>query len=135
MITGKKILIIEDSKTMRLKIKMILEGAGAISVEAGSEFGMNTKIEEYGSLVDLILMDLILNYENGLDLIRKLKLNSKYRHIPVIIITEKVDVDTILKAKDLGVKSYLRKPIKKAELISRINSALESNDDITSQTP
>lgn len=124
MLTGRKILVIEDSSTIKLQIKMIVEAAGAIFTEAGSEFGMLSKINEYGILTDVIIMDLILNYEDGINLINTLKTYEKYRNIPIIIITEKVDMNTILKAKGLGVKSCIKKPISKAVLISRINEAL-----------
>lgn len=125
MLADKKILIVEDSRTIRLQLKMILGRENVTLVEVGTEWGLFTKIEEYGEVADLVIMDLVLNSENGLDIIRKLKTNPRYRDIPIIIITEKVDVDTILEAKKLGVKSYLRKPIKRAELISRINKVFE----------
>lgn len=125
MLKGKKVLIVEDSRTIRLQVKMMLEHEGAVLVEAGSEIGMFTKIDEYGVTADLIIMDLVLNYENGLELIEKLKENPKYKDIPIIIITEKADVNTILKAKQLGVKTYLRKPVDKTELIARMNELIE----------
>ncbi|MBC8059784.1 MAG: response regulator [Clostridiaceae bacterium] len=125
MLKGKKILIVDNSRTIRLQIKMMLENEGAILVEVGTEWGMTTKIEEYGVIADLIIMDLILNAEDGLDLIKKLKENVRFKHIPIIIITEKVDVDSILFAKDLGVRSYLKKPFKKSDLVIRIQDALE----------
>ena len=128
MLTGKKILIVDNSSTIRLQIKIMLESEGAILVDVGTEWGMITKIKEYGVLTDLIIMDLILNSEDGLDLIRNLKKNIEFKDIPIIIISEKVDVDSILIAKDLGVRSYLKKPFKKAELISRINDALQKTD-------
>lgn len=129
MLAGRKILIVEDSRTIRLQLKMILEREHATLVEVGTEWGLFTKIEEYGEVADLVMMDLVLNTENGLDIIRKLKRNPKYKDIPIIIITEKVDVDTILEAKGLGVKSYLKKPIKRAELISRINKVFEAPEE------
>lgn len=125
MLKGKKILIVEDSRTIRLQLEMILEREGVELVKAGGEWGMFSKIDEYGTLVDLIVMDLVLNTENGLDIIKKLKASERYKDIPVIIITEKSDLPTILQAKELGIKNYLKKPIKKAELIARIKSALE----------
>lgn len=128
MLSGKKILIVEDSRTIRLQIKMMLEKEGVIISEAGSEWGMFNKIEEYGIVVDLIIMDLVLNYEDGLTLIDNIKMNDKYKNIPIIILTEKVDVTSILKAKNLGVKSYLKKPVKKSELISRLNSVFENTE-------
>jgi DNA-binding response OmpR family regulator len=129
MLAGKKIVVVEDSRTIKLQIKMILERENVTLVEVGTEWGLLTKIDEYGKIADLIIMDLVLNSEDGLDIIRKLKENSRYKDIPIIIITEKVDVTTILQAKDLGVKNYLKKPIKKAELISRINKVFEIQTD------
>jgi len=132
MFKGKKILIVDNSSTIRLQLKIMLENEGAVLVDVGTEWGMTTKIKEYGVLADLVIMDLILNSENGLDLIKRLKENIEFKHIPIIIITEKVDVDSILIAKDLGVRSYLKKPFKKAELINRINDALQeiTNEEI-----
>ncbi|MDP4090239.1 MAG: response regulator [Bacillota bacterium] len=126
MLNGKKVLIVEDSRTMRLQLKMMLKQEGVELVEVGNEWGMFSRIDEYGSVADLIIMDLVLSSENGLDLIRKLKSSTRYASIPIIILTEKADLPTILMAKELGIKDYLRKPIKKAELISRINNALET---------
>ncbi|HEY5561619.1 MAG TPA: response regulator [Clostridiaceae bacterium] len=125
MFTGKKFLIVDNSRTIRLQIKMMLQNEGAFLVDVGTEWGMTTKIEEYGVLADLIIMDLILNSEDGLELIKKLKANLTFKYIPIIIISEKVDINTILIAKELGVRSYLKKPFKKAELISRITDALQ----------
>jgi PleD family two-component response regulator len=124
MLKGKKILVIEDSSTIKLQIKMIVEAAGAVFSEAGSEFGMLTKISEAGVIADVIIMNLILNYEDGINLINTLKTYEKYKNIPIIIITEKVDINTMLKAKKLGVKSCIKKPLSKAVLISRLNEAL-----------
>lgn len=125
MLTGKKIVLVEDSRTIRLQIKMMLKGENAELVEVGTEWGLFNKIDEYGKVADLIIMDLVLNSENGLEIISKLKLSEEYKDIPIIIITEMANASTVLKAKALGVKSYMRKPIRKAELISRINSAFE----------
>ncbi|WML33804.1 response regulator [Clostridium sp. OS1-26] len=127
MLNGKKMLIVEDSRTIRLQIKIMLEHEGATVVEAGSEWGMFSKIEEFGTTVDLIIMDLVLHNEDGLKLIENLKMNSKYNNIPVIILTEKVELDSILEAKKLSIKYYLKKPVKKLELINRINSILNTS--------
>lgn len=124
MLNGKKILVVEDSRTIRQQIKMILEQEGVTVQEAANEWGMFTKIEEYGVVVDLVIMDLVLHNEDGLDLIAKIKASKKYCNIPLIILTEKVEIEAIMKAKELGVKSYLKKPINKDELIKRLNNIL-----------
>lgn len=128
MLSGKKILIVENSSTIRLQLKMMLEKEGATIVEAGSKWGMLNKIDEYGVLTDLIIMDLVLNYENGLELISKLKEIPRYKDIPILILTEKVEVDCILTAKQLGVRCYLKKPINREELINRINEIFKNEN-------
>lgn len=131
MLADKKILVVEDSPTIKLLLKMILEREGANIAEAGSEWGMLTKIDEYGKVADLIIIDLFLNFENGMDLIKNLKDNPKYKDIPIIIVTENVDIDTIMQAKGLGIKNYLKKPFKKADLIDRINKIFKPLDNET----
>ncbi|MDP4146358.1 MAG: response regulator [Bacillota bacterium] len=126
MLSGKRILAVEDSRTIKLQLRMILEREGVKLSETGSEWGMLSKIEEYGVIVDLIIMDLVLNGENGLELIAKLKTNPKYKDIPIMILTDKVELGTIMKAKQLGIKCYLKKPIRKAALISRLEKLLEA---------
>lgn len=132
MFTGKRIMIVEDSKTVRLQVKLILEKTGVNVVEAGGEWGMFNKIEEYGRLVDIIIMDLILKYENGFDLIRKLRCDSKYKNIPIIILTEQADIENVLKAKELGITHFLRKPIEKDKLIDKISSILGGKNAVIS---
>lgn len=124
MFGGKKILIVEDSNTIRYEIRLILEKLGITVTEAANELGLFNAIEEYGKCVDLIIMDLTLKYENGFDLIEKLRQNPKYGQIPVLILTEHANKDNVLKAKELNVSGYLRKPIHKDELVDRVKSLL-----------
>lgn len=124
MDSGKKVMIVEDSPTIRHFVKLLLENLGVQLVEVGSEWGMMTKIDEYGKLVDLILMDITLKYENGFDLIKKLKENPKYREIPVVVLTEHADREHVLRAKDLGVVGYLRKPLDKEDFLARVAKIL-----------
>ncbi len=77
--TKKRILIVEDSPTVVEHIKIMLKNSNVKVFNAGSEFGMMQSIESYGKLVDLILMDLTLKTENGMDLIRNLRANDKYK--------------------------------------------------------
>lgn len=120
MLKDKRILIVEDSISFRQIIKTMLKDTGIIISEAGSEFGMYNLIDEYGKLVDVIIMDLSLKYENGLNLIEKLRETDRYKNIPVIIITQHTSKRYVFEAKKLGVKHYIKKPINKSILIERI---------------
>ncbi|MCX7711343.1 MAG: response regulator [Clostridia bacterium] len=121
----KRVMIVEDSHTVRYEVKLIIEKMGITLVEAANELGMFNMMEEYGRCVDLIIMDLTLKYENGFDLIEKLRKIEKYSSIPILILTEHADAKNVIKAKELGVVGYLRKPIQKEELETRVRSVLD----------
>lgn len=124
MFQGKKVLIVEDSITVRYEVKLLLEKINVTLTEAANGIGMFNVIEEYGKLVDLIIMDLTLKTENGFDLIKKLKSSERYKDIPVLVLTEHADKDNVLTAKKLGVQGYTKKPISKDELINRVTKIL-----------
>ena len=126
MLTGKKILIVEDSPTVRYEVRLIVQKMGITLVEAANEIGLFTMIEEYGKCVDMVIMDLTLKYENGFDLIQKLKSSQRYANLPILVLTEHADVNNVLKARELGVSGYLRKPIQKDELIGRVTGILSA---------
>jgi len=125
MTSARRIMIVEDSPTVRYQVKLMLEKLNIILVEAANEVGMFNLMEEYGVRVDLIIMDLTLKNENGLDLIKKLRDSENYMDIPVLILTEHADMNSVLKARELGVSGYLRKPIQKDELVDRIQGILQ----------
>jgi len=120
----KRILIVEDSPTVIEHMKMLLKNSNVKVLNAGSEFGMMQSIESYGKTVDLVLMDISLKAENGMDLIRNLRKNDKYKELPIIIITEHANKDLILEAKKLQVSGYLKKPIQKDVFLDRITDAI-----------
>lgn len=121
----KRILIVEDSPTVIEQMKLMLSEHDVKIATAGSEFGMLQHIEEYGKLVDLIIMDLSLKSENGLDLIDNLRKNGKFSSIPVIVVTEHAKKDFILRAKNLDVAEYIRKPFTKDMLVNRISNVID----------
>jgi CheY-like chemotaxis protein len=120
----KTVLIVEDSPSIRYEIRKLLYTAGIVTREAGGEFGLFNAIEEYGVLVDLILMDITLKNENGFDLISKLKEIDRYSQIPILILSQHADKDHVLTAKKLGVSAFLRKPIVPSELIEKVQQFL-----------
>lgn len=107
----KTILIVEDSLSIKYQVRMILQQIGLTLLEAGGEIGLFNQVEQYGKLVDLIIMDLTLKDEDGFDLIKKLRANPDYSSIPIVILTEHADAKSVMTARELGVEGYIRKPI------------------------
>lgn len=119
------IMIVDDSISIRKQVKAILEQANYEVREAGSQIGMLNLLDQYGSPVKLVLMDLILTSENGFDLINVLRNTDGFSKTPVIILTEHSDRDTVKTAKLLGVNGYLVKPLQPKLLIERCEQALQ----------
>ncbi|MDI3547426.1 MAG: hypothetical protein PWR10_1078 [Halanaerobiales bacterium] len=121
------ILVIDDSGLIRLKVRNMLETEGFKVFEAVNlrqvKIGSFSK-ETPLSKIDLILLDIYLKDESGLDLLSFLTEN--YPNIPVIMISVEGKREVIMKALDLGAKDYILKPFDKRILLNRINSLISS---------
>ena len=79
---------------------------------------------------ELILLDIMLPDESGLDVLKKLKKDPKYKNIPIIMLTAKSsEYDKVL-GLDLGADDYVAKPFGIMELIARIKAVLRRNVNI-----
>ena len=112
----QRILIVEDSPTMRALLVSALEdleGSPKISeVESGFEALRQLPRESY----DLILTDINMPDINGLELVSFVKTNEAYRSIPLIIVsTEGSDRDRD-KGMSLGADAYVVKPFDPEDL-------------------
>ncbi|NLK86543.1 MAG: response regulator [Clostridiaceae bacterium] len=126
---GKVVLVVDDSSSIRRAVRAILEKEGFTVREAGSEFGLFGCMVEYGIMADIILMDLTINETNGLELVKKVRNTEKFRHIPIIMLTQHSDRANVLKAKNLDVQDYIVKPINARLLVERMEKALNDSVD------
>ncbi|HMV43897.1 MAG TPA: SpoIIE family protein phosphatase [Leptospiraceae bacterium] len=117
----KKILIVDDSETSSMFLKMALQNYDVNSVTSGREMWKLLESE----IPDLILMDIVMPEEDGYSLSQKLLLNDQYKDIPIIFQTTKNSSDDLEKAFDTGAVDYISKPIDEKELRARIKSALK----------
>ena len=80
------------------------------------------KMEE--KLPNLILLDVMLPDEDGLNIVKKIRSNPESRKIPVIMVTAKTTELDKVKGLDMGADDYLTKPFGVMELISRVKALL-----------
>jgi class 3 adenylate cyclase/CheY-like chemotaxis protein len=73
---------------------------------------------------DLILLDIMMPRLDGIETVRRLKVDAAYRHIPVILVTAKSDPRDVIEGLDAGGDDYLTKPIDHAALLARVRSML-----------
>ncbi|HEY8711930.1 MAG TPA: response regulator [Thermoanaerobaculia bacterium] len=121
-----KILVVEDSSSMRAYLTTIIEG-GTESydleiVEASSGFEALKSLPHHK--FDAILTDINMPDINGLELVSFLKNHPTYRTIPIMVIsTESTEADR-KRASALGAEEYLVKPFQSVELVDKLRRIL-----------
>ena len=73
-----------------------------------------------GDAVDLVLLDVMLPYMDGFELLEKLRSHAAWKQVPVIILTSRTREHDAVRALSLGADDYLTKPFSPAELVARI---------------
>jgi class 3 adenylate cyclase/CheY-like chemotaxis protein len=120
-----RILIVDDEKVNCELIGKILKQSNhrTFTAESGSEA---TKVlANQPEQIDLILLDLIMPEISGMELLQKIKNDSKTYHIPIIMLSAMDEMETIVECISLGAEDFLMKPVNKVLLKARINNALE----------
>jgi len=81
----------------------------------------------------IILLDLMIPYENGFEILQKLKADPAYRAIPVIVVSAKDAKADVVKVLSLGAVGYIVKPVEEHSLMSKVMKALGDKDEETVQ--
>lgn len=122
MYSGKKILIVDDSKVEREILKEMIKGLEFMILEAENAAEGIKKAEENSP--DLVLMDVVMPGMNGFQATKQMSLNEKLKDIPVIMCTSKNQSTDKIWGQRQGAKAYLVKPINKNELLEEIKKIL-----------
>jgi two-component system sensor histidine kinase/response regulator len=122
----KKILVIDDlpENVFLLQDRLESEGYEVITAYEGKS-GLNKAISEQP---DLILLDIMMPDITGLDVCKKLVSNEETTHIPIILVTAKIEAEDIKEGLGAGAFDYIKKPFNRIELLARVKSALKLSD-------
>ncbi|HSQ97887.1 MAG TPA: response regulator transcription factor [Rickettsiales bacterium] len=119
-----KILVVDDDTRIRELLQQILVKNGfTTSVSAN---GNEAREELKKSKFDLIVLDLMMPDESGIELLKDLRINENL-NIPAIMLTAMGDIDNKVECFENGCNDYLVKPFESKELILRINNLLKKN--------
>jgi two-component system chemotaxis response regulator CheY len=119
-----KILLIDDSSTMRLMLVKILRELGYSDITAVSNAEEAIPIA-FNNPLDVILTDWNLPKMSGYDLAKYLKTTPETQKIPIIMITTIHDRVAILKALKAGVQGYILKPVGKDIVAAKLREIEE----------
>lgn len=125
MNSKKRILIVEDDVSMKQLLSLILEHVGYEVLRAGNGIEGIRMLEAYPNHVDLILSDIMMDEMDGFEFISTIKANPKWKSIPFVFLTGKVDAHSRIAGLRLGADDYLLKPFNREEVVLKIRSILE----------
>jgi twitching motility two-component system response regulator PilG len=114
----RKILVVEDSSTIRKVISITLSQKGYEITEAEDGLEALSRLSE--AKPDLILLDIILPKMDGYQILSIIRENPEYKNIPVIMLTSKDGIINKVKGKVAGSSAYLTKPFDPAKLVETI---------------
>jgi two-component system, OmpR family, response regulator ArlR len=118
-ITLARILIVEDESKIARFLELELKHEGYEVLLAGDgRLGLEKALKEN---VDLVVLDIMLPGLSGIEVCRRLRLESQ---VPIIMLTAKDDVTDKVAGLDMGADDYMTKPFAIEELLARIRVAL-----------
>lgn len=122
----KRVLVIEDSATMRSLIASTVEEiAGFTVIAVGNGFEALKALPQQP--IDLIITDINMPDINGLEIVNFVKNHPSYRTIPLIIVSTEQSEEDIQKGLSLGASAYITKPFNPDELRKTVQGVLKSS--------
>ncbi len=118
-----QILVIDDSKAVRLIIKKVLTPFACVVAEATNGFTGLFAMER--SMPDLLMIDVAMPTMDGVEMLTMLKSNPQLAPIPVIMLTSSTDHRVLPQITALGVNALLQKPFTEATAVETIRSVLK----------
>lgn len=125
------IYIVEDDVNIREIERYALKNSGFEVAEFECGRDMYRAIEK--KVPNLILLDIMLPKEDGLDILAALRKNKQTKRVPIIMVTAKSTELDKVKGLDLGADDYITKPFGVMELISRVKALLRRTQEENTQ--
>jgi PAS domain S-box-containing protein len=120
-----RVLIVDDNRDMRDFLSYLLQKQYEVHWAENGQAGLEAvkKISP-----DIIITDVMMPVMDGHELTRRLKNDSLYKHIPIIMLTAKAEIAHKLEGFEQGADDFLTKPFNSKELIARIKTLLKTKE-------
>jgi len=120
---GKKILIVDDSPTILMSLRGMLERAGhAVTDAANGEAAVS--VLKGGLKPDLVITDFHMGAMDGIELVREVRKIASLRFIPVLMVTTESQQSKRMEAKAAGATGWLVKPVQPEALLQVIRQVV-----------
>jgi DNA-binding response OmpR family regulator len=121
-VAAKKILVVDDEPDVASLLTLMLKSQGyeVVAASDGQEALEKARAEN----PDLILLDVMLPRLDGYKVARMLKFDENYSHIPIIMLTAKIQEKDKQTGMEMGANDYVTKPFDTAILLAKIKDIL-----------
>jgi two-component system chemotaxis response regulator CheY len=116
---AKKVMVVDDSRTVRQQVGNTLTQAGYEVVEAVDGLDGAEKIERSQDLA-MVICDVNMPRMGGLDLLSRVKQGGKHAQLPILMLTTEGQPSLIARAKESGAKGWVVKPFKAEMLLAAV---------------
>lgn len=124
----EKVLVVEDSRAMRVFVSSILEATGRFEVQEVENGFDALRALPRGDFA-FIITDVNMPDVSGIELTKFVRDNAKYRKIPVFVISTDGSSTDLKRALDAGAAAFLAKPFTAEELLAVIEKARSQSED------
>lgn len=122
------ILVVDDEEDIREMLLMVLENAGMNAMAVATAEEAQQSLAQ--STVDLLVLDWMLPGISGIEMAKRLKKDSRFNALPIILLTARAEKGDRICAFEAGVNDYITKPFSPRDLIIRIKSAINVSKNL-----
>lgn len=120
---SKKILIVDDSESIREVVCFTLENAG-FEVHKGVDGLDAVQVLNANAPFDLIITDLHMPNMDGIEFIKQVRANEAFKFVPILFLTTESQNDKKMAAKDAGATGWIVKPFVPEKLLAAISKVV-----------
>jgi two-component system, chemotaxis family, chemotaxis protein CheY len=122
-VAAKKVLVVDDSATVRQQVGIALKHAGFEIVEATDGAEGIARLDG-DDAIGMVILDVNMPRMNGLEMLEAVKAGGKNAHLHVVMLTSEGQQSLIERAKKAGAKGWIVKPFKAELLVSAVKKLL-----------
>jgi len=115
----KKILIVDDSKSIRQQVAFTLNKAGYTVVEA-EDGNVGHQMYYDNKDIAMVICDINMPELNGIELLEKISNQGPKENVPIIMLTTEGSKELIKQAKSFGAKGWMVKPFQPEQLVAAV---------------
>jgi PleD family two-component response regulator len=132
-----RILIVDDSEDSCDLTEAALVSAGYSDIciahsawEAFKLMDIGWPASKADAQVDIILLDIVMPEVDGIEACARVRSDTRYADIPIIMVTSVDDIDSLANAFVAGASDYITKPVNRIELLARVRAALKLKTEL-----